>query len=469
MFLNQQIANVLRLFNRKPLRKNVIFMCAVALICYGVVDLLRYSTTNSDFYLFDDNQQLTPEKFINSTNNGKDCQKIILNDFLKLSKLPPKEDEAIQFIPHLRNPCWYEEYRQEDVDSIIANPYQYTVHGKNYSQKFHKNIVEIHNIYKERLDNGIPTRLRCLPYVYIIGQPKCGTTDLFKKLSFHPQVRRGLLKETHWWKWSITGVYSLWNFYEIEFPDLVDLYSFASIKIENMTKTHCKSQLTNTCNEPIILDGSAFAMNWVHSNVTASIHKGYDLETPLSVPSYIKWTTPNAKFIVVLRNPVSRLYSGYKYFPTYRPQFNKNPNDFHQLTVEAISNFSKCMETEGHLFNCSFQPNIINKEMTISHGMYAPFLEEWFKIFKKENFLVLQMEDYKQNMKKTLKTIYKFLDLCNLADEEEDKIVNTKVFNAGKLKIPPMLEETKKLLHEFYKPFNERLAYIMNDTRFLWE
>lgn len=52
------------------------------------------------------------------------------------------------------------------------------------------------------------SRFRCLPYFYIIGQPKCGTTDLFDRLRFHPDVRLALLKEPHWWSRKRFGVKS---------------------------------------------------------------------------------------------------------------------------------------------------------------------------------------------------------------------------------------------------------------------
>lgn len=35
--------------------------------------------------------------------------------------------------------------------------------------------------------------------------------------------------------------------------------------------------------------------------------------------------------------------------------------------------------------------------------------------------------------------------------------------------VGPMLNVTRKMLNEFYKPYNEELAEIMNDDQFLWE
>ena len=39
--------------------------------------------------------------------------------------------------------------------------------------------------------------LRCLPFFFLVGCPKCGTTDLFRMLKAHPDFR-AFMKEPHW-------------------------------------------------------------------------------------------------------------------------------------------------------------------------------------------------------------------------------------------------------------------------------
>ena len=55
------------------------------------------------------------------------------------------------------------------------------------------------NFFAERLTRGENWRMRCLPYFYIVGQPKCGTTDLFFKISLHPDILMGPIKEPQFW------------------------------------------------------------------------------------------------------------------------------------------------------------------------------------------------------------------------------------------------------------------------------
>ena len=58
---------------------------------------------------------------------------------------------VFKFDPHFKNPCWFK--------------------GKE---------------------------LRCLPYLYVIGVKKCGTSDLFYRIGLHPDVVKPGFKEAQW-------------------------------------------------------------------------------------------------------------------------------------------------------------------------------------------------------------------------------------------------------------------------------
>lgn len=76
------------------------------------------------------------------------------------------------FLKNFKNPCWLEK----------------EIHGMNSSYK-----------------NGF---LRCLPYFHLFGVCKSGTTDLFSRLTQHPQILENfgdLHKETTFWSWGRYG------------------------------------------------------------------------------------------------------------------------------------------------------------------------------------------------------------------------------------------------------------------------
>lgn len=44
-------------------------------------------------------------------------------------------------------------------------------------------------------------------------------------------------------------------------------------------------------------------------------------------------------------------------------------------------------------------------------GLYSVYLKDWFKVFPRNQFLVIRTEDYKINISSTLQRIYKHLGL----------------------------------------------------------
>ena len=61
-------------------------------------------------------------------------------------------------------------------------------------------MTELMKHWAERISKEKPARrLRCLPYFLIVGQPKCGTTDVYRKIVKHPDVINPPIKELHWW------------------------------------------------------------------------------------------------------------------------------------------------------------------------------------------------------------------------------------------------------------------------------
>ena len=75
------------------------------------------------------------------------------------SEMPPDG-----FLPSIKNPCW--KYNM-DMNPDIPRTLQDLFSSKEEEQ----------------------LSLACLPFAYILGQPKCGTSDLFERLKGHPDIR----------------------------------------------------------------------------------------------------------------------------------------------------------------------------------------------------------------------------------------------------------------------------------------
>jgi len=60
-------------------------------------------------------------------------------------------------------------------------------------------LKRISRLYGNRLRNGGQWRVRCLPYIYLVGVTKSGTSDLFENIIKHPNIVPGAIKEPMWW------------------------------------------------------------------------------------------------------------------------------------------------------------------------------------------------------------------------------------------------------------------------------
>ena len=95
------------------------------------------------------------------------------------------------YLENYKTPCWREE---------LPSSYPYS-HSFSMKYLYLKNRFLTSQVYfQAKIQNGEPWRLRCLPYFYVAGFTKCGTSDLYDKISQHPHVIREEFKELQWWK-----------------------------------------------------------------------------------------------------------------------------------------------------------------------------------------------------------------------------------------------------------------------------
>ena len=95
-----------------------------------------------------------------------------------------EERPAIELqLDHHTQPEQKEAFRKEPPDIFRSLPDTYLPDYKSFCW-----------------ENSTSGRFNCLPGLYLAGMPKCGSTDLFTKLVWHPDLRKPHEgKETHWW------------------------------------------------------------------------------------------------------------------------------------------------------------------------------------------------------------------------------------------------------------------------------
>jgi hypothetical protein len=217
---------------------------------------------------------------------------------------------------------------------------------------FLNNIIDINSIE----NNGIKYKINTnyvLPKIFLLGPMKSGSTSLFLHFLLHNEVCQGIEKEI--------------NFLQKRTVDSID---------ENTRMQYSKKFRVQKCK-----------LNTTMRFVDASpqFHLMSQI-LPMFPKLYTKKELSELKFIVTLREPVSRTYSYYSHF-----------------TREALSNNLPFNEVQ------SFE----NRTKGNGNGIliYNTQLELFLKYFRRDQILVLADTYLYTNTVSSMKAISKFLNL----------------------------------------------------------
>ena len=186
-----------------------------------------------------------------------------------------------------------------------------------------------------------------------IGAAKSGTTSLYDILSQHSEVFTPSFKEPH-------------------FFDVPSVY-------QNGVKWYEKTYFKEVKDEKCIGDFSPTYL--------------FDVEAPQRILNDIG---DDVKFILMLRNPVDRAYSHY---------LHSKRDEHEKLSFrEALSLEKERANKNDYLSYLRFS--------YVGQGMYSQMLKRYFKLFSKENFLIINFEqEFIRQRENTMHRIFNFLEL----------------------------------------------------------
>ena len=96
----------------------------------------------------------------------------------------------------------------------------------------------------------------------------------------------------------------------------------------------------------------------------------------------------------------------------------------------------------------------------VGRGLYILLIKVWISEFKRENILILRLEEMVKNVQNTMDVVYEYLGLPPHVLED----TNARNARVGGYKVDFNNDENKqvmKILEEFYKPFNEKLEELL--------
>lgn len=237
------------------------------------------------------------------------------------------------------------------------------------------------------------------PNFFIVGAPKCGTTAMADFLGLHPEIYMAWQKEACFFG------SDLHRKLQIDKETLFDLYL---------------ALFNNAADEKVI--GEASVMYLISKKSAEEI----------------KAFAPNAKILIMLRNPVDMQYS-------HHSQLLYNLD-------EDISDFKAALEAEPARMHGERIP--VDTSMTDflyyrNMATYYPQVQRYFDAFGKENVHVIIFDDFKANNAAVYKRTLQFL---NVRDDflPDFSIINPNKVNKSNtfhrfVKYPPSI--VKKIKH----------------------
>lgn len=239
------------------------------------------------------------------------------------------------------------------------------------------------------------------PKFIIIGSQRCGTTSLYTYLAQHPQILTPIKKEMDFFSWHFQrGI----DWYLAHFPPMPQGEQFV---------TGEASPSYFDCRE---------------------------------APERLYSACPEAKLIVLLRNPVDRAISHF-----YRLK---------GLNWEARS-LDRAISDEIERLNQNPE-YIIGEEPGnyLARGRYIEFIKNWLAFFPQEQLLILKSEDLYAGAATTVNHVLAFVELPEYQLSEYQ--------NANPGAYPQVNESVRELLSDYFKPYNEELEEYLG-RRFDWK
>lgn len=256
---------------------------------------------------------------------------------------------------------------------------------------------------------GLTSWVRVMPDTLIVGAQRCGTSSLFRYLARHPRVLKGLRKEVDFFnRFGEPGFDEAW--YRSHFPTSWTVAVAAGVR-----------------GGPVrVLEASPNYLWYAPSFRT------------------MRETLPDARLIVMLRDPVERAHSHYR----KNLAGGSRPAAFESCVERGIA-----WASEGVLDADRFVRRGGRGEEVVARGLYAPQLEAVFRHFPREQVHVLRSEDLYGDPHGTTQQVLGFLGL------PPHRLPAYPVRNR---KPGPALEPgIERRLRRFFRPHNERLYELL--------
>lgn len=218
------------------------------------------------------------------------------------------------------------------------------------------------------------------PNLFIVGQPKCGTTALHQFLDEHPDIFMSPYKEP--------------SYLCSDFHEESDAYHGGQVYFPIRKPEDYMALFADAKDEQVIGESS---VNYLYSKTAArEIHT----------------CNPDARIIIVLRNPVDFLYSLYQM--NVRRAWEPEPNLKSALAIEDQRRNGKRLPANVH-----FPSNLYYME----RAKYYEQVKRFVDLFDRNRIKILVYEDFQRDNASAYREVLEFLGV-DASFQPEFRIIN---------------------------------------------
>ena len=285
------------------------------------------------------------------------------------------------------------------------------------------------------------------PYFIIPGARHTGTTSLYQALILHPQIANSKRKEV--------GFFYPNNFLPYHHTKGSKHHQGGVKVFAARQRMYAQdSYLTKPLKEStqlVALDGTA----------------GY-LFYSQEVPHHVLCVAPWTKLIVVIRNPVDRVFAHWAHGrETLGLKLTLEDWLAQELTVMrsvGLVPAPTSMEQEDLAWN-KYQHGFRQLQGGIGKSLYVLQLRHWFEAFrqagKEQQIHLVVTEDLNVYPQEEFTKVLQFLKLPDFQVRPFPRL------EQASKNVPPMKEETRRMLQEFFAPYNDRLLLLLQEYGFV--
>jgi hypothetical protein len=227
----------------------------------------------------------------------------------------------------------------------------------------------------------MPSAVPVLPNFFIVGAPKAGTTALYHYLDQHPQIYMSRVKEPCYFASELRPA----KFSK----DVQPLMRRVNLDLQE----YLKGPMSTRHFGGLVMEWKDYLKLFRNANGESAIGESsvcylWSKTAAAGIASRI----PNAKIIMILRNPADRLFSQY----------------LHLVTVGSVRvSFRECVERGLRANRQEFG----RYHPFLEFGMYHDQVQRYLDLFPRERIRIYFYEDYQRSALALLQDIFRFLSV----------------------------------------------------------